>query len=190
MDQNNLFEILLAEINNRLAMQNTPILHIPQDTSQNEEEVTTPVARPHADRYNTATSVDKVVNGITRQVKWFSDFQMAYIWIDNEVKRQVQEGDSREWRVKSFHNAADMMDERWEDGEDGGVVVARTMNTSGERVKYMTFYDPGETQAIRDYHERINSSQVQVPQPLTPPYQVMHIAPTVPRLNLANISRF
>jgi hypothetical protein len=188
MDQTNLFELLLTEINNQLATQNNTMLRINHNNIQNDEEVTTPIARLHADRYNTATSVDKVVNGITRQVKWFSDFQMAWIWIDNEVKRQIQEGDSREWRVKSFENTADLMDERWEDGEEGGVVIAKTLNTTGERVKYMTFYDPGETQAIRDYHQRINSSQAQVHGTSTPPFQVLHTSP-VPRLNLTNIRR-
>lgn len=191
MDPTTLFQELLEQINNQIAQQNNSMLRINTNNQNNvnrdnednieNEGLRTPESRPRVDRYNTATSVDKVVNGITRQVKWFSDFQMAWIWIDNEVKREIQNGDDRDWRIKSFHNAADSMDEYWQDDNEDGVTVARTTNTTGVRVKYVAFYDPGETQAIRAYQERINREQQQDPQLIDPPQ--------IPRLNLNNLRR-
>lgn len=162
MDQHNLLQLILSQMQNYLGEE--PLTQAPQPTTG----LQTPPPRPHADRYYTAVAVDKVVNGIVREVKWFPDFQMAWIWIDGNVKDQVEQGDTREWQVKSFQTAADLMDERWEDGDDG-VVIARTLNTEGNRTRYTAFYEPEETRAVRAFHYGENANQQQVQGPATPP---------------------
>jgi hypothetical protein len=103
----------------------------------------TPPPRQHADRWHTAVSVECIVRGRMRSVKWFSDFQMAYLYVEGIVNDD--ENEEHDWIMTDFHETANMMDTYWDDGEDG-LPIARCDET---RTMYIAYYEPSETNAVR-----------------------------------------
>lgn len=114
-----------------------PTIIPPQfDPIQQREEVQTPPPRPHADRWHTPVCVEVIINGNIRRIKWFSDLQMAWIYVHKIVFQTPNE----DWVIKSFERTARTMDVRWQDGRgDLGYVIAKCKD-----VKFRAFYDPEE----------------------------------------------
>jgi hypothetical protein len=112
-----------------------PPLIIP-DHIQRREEVQTPPPRQHANRWNTPVSLEVIENGYIRKIRWFSDLQMAWIYVQKSVTKNT----NQTWNLRSFERTANAMDERWEDGRgDLGYVIAKS-----RRCKFRVFYEPDE----------------------------------------------
>ena len=116
-------------------------LTIPTQSQTLESPPTTPVPRLHADRWHTPVSVERVINGRIRGVKWFSDFQAAYMYVEGIV--DDEENDDYDWSMAGFLETADRMDRYWEDGEDG-LIIARCREL---RDAFIAYYEPTETVA-------------------------------------------
>ena len=99
----------------------------------------TPPPRLHVDRWSTPVSVEHIVRGQVRHIKWFSDAQLAYQY----VKSCIQ--DQRGWHMDTFDKACDQMKEAYDDREDG-VAIAWNRTT---RTSYIAYYEPQETNAIQ-----------------------------------------
>jgi hypothetical protein len=109
-------------------------LHQPPQTN-----VSTPPPRLHVDRWSTPVSVEHIVRGQVRHVKWFSDAQLAYHY----VKSCIQ--DQRGWDLGSFDRSCDLMKEAYDNDEDG-VAIAWNRTT---RTSYTAYYEPQEADAIQ-----------------------------------------
>jgi hypothetical protein len=118
---------------------------------QSREEVRTPPRnhrpprREEVSRFYTASSVEYSVDGIVREIKWFTDIQMGYIWILDKIR---QTSDIDEWDVRDFEEVADRLEERWYEGKDG-LIVAKL-----DECKFRIYYNPEETEAIRNRTQR------------------------------------
>lgn len=126
----------------------------PRTNRREEVQTPPPTERPprreEVSRFYTASSVEYIVDSEIREVKWFTDIQMAYLWIMEKINRI---SDMQDWTIRSFEETADRLEERWYEGKDG-LVVAKL-----EECKFRIFYNPEETEAIR------NRNQRQVPNP-------------------------
>lgn len=121
-----------------------PLVIPPPPTTQPPR---TPPARPHADRWHTPISVEQIIRGRMRYVKWFSDFQIAYMYIEGTIAN-----DDNDWIIADFHETADMMDEYWLHGEEG-LPVARCDETE---TIYIAYYEPEEAEA---YHAAVQQGR-------------------------------
>ncbi len=124
----------------------------------------TPPPRLHADRWYTPVSVERIVRGRMRSVKWFSDFQMAYIYVQGIVNDD--ENEEHDWIIADFHETADMMDTRWSEGEEG-LPIARCDDT---RTVFIAYYEPSETTAARA-SAQTNQQQRQLEPQIQEPFQ-------------------
>jgi hypothetical protein len=118
-------------------------LHLVQPRQPPPPPPRTPPPRLHADRWYTPVSVERIVRGRMRNVKWFSDLQMAYIYVQDIVNDD--ENEEHDWIIADFHETADMMDTRWREGEEG-LPIARCDDT---RTVFIAYYEPSETTAAR-----------------------------------------
>ena len=85
-------------------------------------------------RYQTVVSVEVYNGDNLRQIKWFSDIQMAWIWI----KDQTLLLETVEWDITSFIPCADEMDSQWRYGHgENGICVA-----TGGQYEFMAYYEP------------------------------------------------
>ncbi len=87
---------------------------------------------PIPNRYHTTVCVEYVIDDDVRHIKWFSDIQMAWIWIREQVNRR---DDREEWDVSPFLATADAMDREWR--RNRGVTVADC-----DGYEYCTYYEP------------------------------------------------
>lgn len=101
---------------------------------------------PIPSRYHTVVSVEYVMYNEVRRIKWFSDIQMAWIWINQEVERRHEE----EWEITPFLTVADQMDRDWRRGfGEEGVCVAED-----DGYEYIAYYEPTlNYEDIRDREE-------------------------------------
>ena len=109
-----------------------------------------PPRREEVSRFYTASSVEYSVDGVIREIKWFTDIQMGYLWIIDKIR---QTSDMDDWDIRDFEEVANRLEERWYEGKDG-LIVAKM-----DECKFRIFYNPEETEAIR------NRNQRQVPNP-------------------------
>ena len=80
-----------------------------------------------------------------RLIKWFSDIQMAWIWINQEVARR----DGEEWEITPFLETADQMDIAWRRGfGEQGITVAED-----DGYEYIAYYEP--TVNYEDVRDRV-----------------------------------
>ena len=92
------------------------------------------ILNPHANRYNTTVSVETIVNSDVRNLKWFTDLQMAYLWSIEQTKLQPNE----DWIINdSFVDFANTMDRRWQRGNTNGASIARSIS-----IEYRAYYEP------------------------------------------------
>jgi hypothetical protein len=124
-----------------------PLHLVHPQTRQPPPPPRTPPPRLHADRWYTPVSVERVVRGRMRSVKWFSDLQMAYIYVQGIVNddENDDENEEHDWIIADFHETADMMDTRWSESEEG-LPIARCDDT---RTVFIAYYEPSETTAAR-----------------------------------------
>jgi len=109
----------------------TPRLIFQEPINQPSQET---ILNPHANRYNTTVSVETILNSEVRNLKWFTDLQMAYLWSIEQVKLQPNE----EWLINdSFLDFASTMDRRWQRGSTNGVCIARCSS-----IEYRAYYEP------------------------------------------------
>ena len=101
---------------------------------------------PIPSRYSTVVSVEYYINDDVRHIKWFSDIQMAWIWINHQVRQYHGE----EWEVCPFLTIADSMDYEWRQGNGHhGMVVAYR-----EGYEYAAYYEPTiNYEDVRDREE-------------------------------------
>jgi hypothetical protein len=99
---------------------------------------------PIPNRYHTTVCVEYVIDDDVRHLKWFSDIQMAWIWIREQVNRR---DDREEWEVIPFLTTADAMDREWR--RNRGVIVADC-----DEYEYCAYYEPTVLyEAVRDREE-------------------------------------
>ncbi len=121
-----------------------------------------PQQPPSPNRWYTTVSVEIYINERMRYIKWFSDLQMAYLWVKEHI-RTVNEPFTME---NDFVRFAERMDQRWSERRDGCTLA------SNARYKYRVYYEPDvpfrhEDQDARrvdeQEHQRIqNNPQFQV----------------------------
>lgn len=102
---------------------------------------------PIPSRYHTVVSVEFAIYDEVRIKKWFSDIQMAWIWIHQEVRRR----DGEEWEMTPFLETADQMDIAWRQGlGEQGITVAED-----DGYEYIAYYEPTVNyEDVRDREER------------------------------------
>jgi hypothetical protein len=110
-----------------------------------------PPRREEVNRFYTATSVEYSVDGTIRELKWFTDIQMAYLWILNKTKNISYDTYDTQWDIRTFEETADRLEERWYDGKDG-LVVAKM-----EEHKFRVFYNPEENESIRRNQRQVSN---------------------------------
>jgi hypothetical protein len=102
-------------------------------------------SRPIPNRYHTVVSVEYAMYDEVRLIKWFSDIQMAWIWINQEVARR----DGEEWEITPFLETADQMDIAWRRGfGEQGITVAED-----DGYEYIAYYEP--TLNYEDVRDRV-----------------------------------
>ncbi len=120
----------------------------PQRQIRRREPQTPPVStRVHADRYHTPCSVERIVNDIVSHVYWFSDFQMAWIWIEGRIRDTPQNG----WDLVPFLEAANSIEARWENGIEGKLVA------SCDEIRYKVFFEPGQEDEVLQFERRVEA---------------------------------
>lgn len=103
---------------------------------------------PIPNRYDTVVAVEAYNNEDLHLIKWFSDIQMAWIWIKNQTEL-IQTVD--DWDVTGFITCADSMDTNWRNGygENGYCVV------TGDPFEFIAYYKPSlQYEDIRDHEEQ------------------------------------
>lgn len=83
-------------------------------------------------RYSTIISVECYEDSILRRIHWFTDIQMAYIWI----RRKVQELPEEDWSLLTFKETSDGLDYNWANGHDHIRVADSFMH------QYIAYYEP------------------------------------------------
>ena len=81
-----------------------------------------------------------------RLIKWFSDIQMAWIWINQRVRERHGEN----WDIAPFLTTANAMDRQWSQGfgEDGFCVA------DSDGYEYIAYYEPTlNYEDVRDREE-------------------------------------
>jgi hypothetical protein len=114
---------------------NPPLqVQIPQISQNPQQLFDESINHPSANRYNTTVSVETIVNSDVRNLKWFTDLQMAYLWCIEQTKLQSNE----EWLINdSFIDFANTMDRRWQRGSTIGVCIAKSSS-----IEYRAYYEP------------------------------------------------
>ena len=109
----------------------TSSLNVSEPTTQ---DVPNTPPQPDANRYHTVVSVEYCVDGDVRLIKWFSDIQMAWIWISGQVRERHGEN----WDIAPFLTTANAMERQWRQGfGDDGFCVA-----DSDGYEYITYYEP------------------------------------------------
>ncbi len=116
---------------------------------------------PIPNRWHTTVSVEVYINGQMRHIKWFSDLQMAYIWITKQEQVNNEPLNYHE----NFVEVADAMDRRWRQRPNEGCTIARSYS-----YKYKATYEP-DVPYRRDDERVIRRTNTQ---PNTPPPFVFH----------------
>jgi hypothetical protein len=125
-----------------------------RESQERRERVRTPSPRApqprreEVNRYHTATSVEYSVDDTIREIKWFTDIQMAYIWILEKIRERHE---SDQWTIRSFEETANRLEERWYEGKDG-LVVAKM-----DEYKFRVYYNPEENEAIRRNQRQVSN---------------------------------
>jgi hypothetical protein len=84
-------------------------------------------------RWHTTVSVEIYINGRLRYIKWFSDLQMAYLWV---VGQERVHNEPLTY-THNFVEFADRMDRRWQEHPNQTCTVA-----SSATYKYKAAYEP------------------------------------------------
>ena len=134
LNELNMITHILAQLNSSPSNMLLPPLHEPPPPPPH-----TPPPRMHVDRWHTPVSVERIVRGRMRNVKWFSDFQMAYLYVQGIVNDDTNE--DHIWNIADFYETADRMDEYWNDGEEG-LAIARC---DAAHIVYIAYYEPTDT---------------------------------------------
>lgn len=88
---------------------------------------------PIPNRYNTVVTVEVYHEDALCRIKWFSDIQMAWIW----VKDHTMDASMVEWDITSFIPCADAMDAQWRRGEGAnGMCIAM-----GGQYEFIAYYE-------------------------------------------------
>jgi hypothetical protein len=114
---------------------------------QAEPQTPPPVTRPNANRFHTPCSVERIVHGTVSHVYWFGDFQLAWLWIEGRARDTPQ----NEWDLVPFQQAANSIEQRWENGLEGKVVA------SCEDIRYKVFFEPGQEDEVRAFEQRVEA---------------------------------
>ncbi len=109
---------------------------------------------PSPNRWYTTVSVEIYINERMRYIKWFSDLQMAYLWVKDHI-HTLNEPFNME---NNFVHFADRMDQRWRDRQDGCTLA------SNARYKYRVYYEPDVPFRHEDQDSRRVDEQEQEPQ--------------------------
>jgi hypothetical protein len=110
-------------------------------------------------RWYTTISVEIYDRRQLRYIKWFSDLQMAYLWVKDHL-RTFNEPFTME---NDFIRFADRMDQRWTQRHDGCTLA------SNSRYKYRVYYEPDvpfrheDQQQEQQQPRRIQNNDARVP---------------------------
>jgi hypothetical protein len=101
---------------------------------------------PVPNRWHTTVSVEIYINNRLRYIKWFSDLQMAYIWVAGQERVHNETLTYN----RNFVEFADAMDRRWQIRPNESCAMA-TSTTYRYRIAYEPDvpYRPGEQQTIQ-----------------------------------------
>lgn len=104
-------------------------------------------------RWHTTVSVEIYIHDRMRYIKWFSDLQMAYLWVNGHVRTLNEPFDME----NNFVRFADRMDQRWTERQDGCTLATNS------QYKYRVYYEPGVPFHHEDQQrtDRIENNQSQ-----------------------------
>jgi hypothetical protein len=111
---------------------------------------------PTPNRWYTTVSVEVYINGRMRHIKWFSDLQMAYIWVASQ-ERVINEPLTYH---RDFVEFADAFDRRWQRRPNEGCTIARSSS-----YKYRMTYEPDVPYRPQE-EQRMQRNNQPPPQPL------------------------
>ena len=143
---NSAMEQLLARIEEQenqleqqvqIQIQQEQQVHQEQQEVQELQEVQEPMQAPN--RWSTPVSVKcqtGPINQVTNTYRYFTDIQMAYIWIKDQTRRS----DDSNWTLATFFETCDGMDREWQSTHTSDYVVAYSENTS-----FTAEYEPAMT---------------------------------------------
>ena len=98
-------------------------------------------------RWHTTVSVEVYINRRMRYIKWFSDLQMAYLWVASQ-ERVINEPLAYNHNFVEF---ADAFDRRWQERPTEG----STMATSST-YRYRLYYEPDVPYRPHEEQQRNN----------------------------------
>lgn len=114
--------------------QNRPNTQLPQNPNE-----------PRPNRQTTPISVEVTIDRQLRNVRWFTDLQQAYLWI----QQQVEDVPLQEIDMLTFEETCHRMDQRWSQNRRDGLCVAATQ-THRQR----TLQEPDSQGAMEAHHRR------------------------------------
>jgi hypothetical protein len=109
-----------------------------QEQQQQQEQQPQQVQQP-PNRWNTPVSVKcqtGPANQIANYYRYFTDIQMAYIWIKDQTRRS----DDSNWTLATFFETCDAMDSQWQSTQTSEFLVAHSGTTL-----YIIEYEPSMT---------------------------------------------
>jgi hypothetical protein len=110
-----------------------------QQEPQQEPLVQQDPMQQQPNRWNTPVSVKcqtGPVNQVTNTYRYFTDIQMAYIWIKDQTRRS----DDSNWTLATFFETCDAMDSQWQLTQTSEFLVAHSGTTL-----YSIQYEPAMT---------------------------------------------
>lgn len=117
--------------------------NIPPAQNLNQAPNVPPLPIPN--RYHTTVVVEYVIHDTVRVRKWFSDIQMAWLWVKKQVSER--ENQNENWRMFSFETVANGLDIEWRN--NNGVAVANCGD-----IWWEAFYRPTiQYENVRDREE-------------------------------------
>lgn len=122
-----------------------------QDSTHAMDNATDDSYPPTPNRWYTTVSVEIYINRQMRYIKWFSDIQMAYIWVASQ-ERVINEPLTYN---RNFVEFADAFDRRWQQRPNEGCTMA-TSSTYRYRLTYEPDvpHRPQEEQTIQPQHNQ------------------------------------
>jgi hypothetical protein len=112
--------------------------YIKMQTQTQQAQMETPPQTPN--RYDTIVGVSLYEDNEHVETSWFTDIQMAWIWVKNQTEICTED---ESFRVKPFLRCADMLDQAWsQSANNTGICIANGGEYEEEYI-YVAQYYPG-----------------------------------------------
>ena len=90
-------------------------------------------------RWYTPVQLQLTIRDRIRHVKWFRDFQEAYLYANRFVDQRVSQGEEG-WYIHSFEYAADKLEEYWYGTKEGLILATQRITQTTIQI----YYEPEE----------------------------------------------